>query len=615
MNVARIDWIGAVAALALAVVACSPRAEQRPFTVARTSPELGTAGVPLLLNDSVTVYFTADVLPVTLTADTVLVVDERGDRVPGSLSVGANWVAFHPVPPLTSELTDGSFRPGSTYRLLLAGSPRPDAIRARDGRRLRESVAFDLRTASLAERPMGLPAPLRPPAADVPFAMHAADFAQPLPAAQPRLQLHFSLPLLPSSVTPDAFEVTLLDGGRIEEIVPRRVRVVTWSLDALPGSSVELDLGALPARRRGGEPRPLRPGTLVNVSLRRGSTSVLDYGGRQPLPGSSQWSVVPGGSLILAEWPAPDDVMAADDGLSPTFEARDGGIRPRVRKEAGNGQLGIFRPSTDTTLRAGAPFDRGDGTIVTSDGSDFPFLAVDVPAGVTVRLDASAGPVRLLSCGSVRVGGHVEIAAAPQPLPARRAQQPVRELIAAAPVAVLAAGEIEIQGRVSSHAGSAGDNTCLLLASAGGLDLRGMVGELPFHTMLAFETGGSAIQGARGQSVVFVATFSYGLADGADFVVQGVTPWRLLPPDREAGVAELVDASPGLEIRWQAAPRDPVRPTLPDLALGRVGRLQTVRDQEDIVASAGSFVRFALTARVRSEAPVPKVRELRIRDR
>lgn len=612
---ARIHCIRAIAALVLAVAACSPPASERPFAVSRTSPDLGPASVPLLLNDAVTVYFTAEVLPVSVTPDAVVVVDERGERVPGSLAVGSNWVAFHPLPPLTADLVDGSFRPGGVYRLLLAGSPRPDAIRARDGRRLREAMAFELRIASLAECPTGLPAPLRPPAVDVPFAMHTADLAQPLPAAQPRLQLHFSQPLLPSSVTPAAFEVTLLDGGVVEEIVPRRVRAITWSLDAFPGSSVELDLGALPARVRGGDPRPLRPGTLVNVSLRRGSQSVRDYAGRPPLHASSLWSVVPGGEIVLAEWPAADDVIKADDGLSPTFETRTGGIRPRVRKEAGNGRLGVFRPRTDTTLRAGAPFDRGDGAIVVSDGSDFPFLAIDIPAGVTVRIDGSAGPVRLLSCGSARLAGHVAIAAAPQPLPARRAQQPVHELMAAMPVVVLAAGEIEIQGRVTSDAGPTGDGACLLLASAGGLDLRGMAGELPFHTLLAFEAGGSAIQGARGQSVVFVATFTYGLADGSDFLVQGMTPWRLLPSDRDAGIAEFVDASAELDIRWQAAPRDPVRPSAPDLTLGRVGRLQAVSDQGDIAASAGSFVRLALSARVRSGAPVPRVREVRIRER
>ncbi len=604
-------------ALATLVVlaACSRSGDRPAFHVARTAPDVAPGTAPLLLNDSVTVYFSADVMPVSVTPDSFVVIDERGDRVPGSLTMGTNWVAFHPTPPFAPDLADGSFRPGGVYRLLIAGSPRPDAVRARDGRRLDQPATFELRVAGLEDRPSGLPAPLRPVAADVPFVMHVPEAALPVPADEPRLQVHFSLPLLPSSVTSEAFEVTLLDGAAVEEIVPRRVRVVTWSLDALPGSSVEIDLGAMPRRLRGGASRPLRAGTLVNVALRSGATSVLDYAGRAPLQASAQWSVVPGGSLAIAEWPAAKDTLAADDELSPTFESRAGGIRPRVRVEAGDGSLGVFRPRVDTVLRAGEPFDRGDGRIVVSNGSEFPFLAIDVPTGVTVRVDAANGPVRLLACGSVRIAGVLVVDGPPRALQHRRLQQPVADLAASVSVALIAAGGIEVTGAITSTAPPQPDATCLLLASAGPLDLRHMTGELPFHTLLAFESGGEAIRGARGQSVPCVATFTYGVAPGAAFVVQGTTSWRQLPFDRDAGVVEIVDASDDLDIAWQAAPADPVRRSEPDTTLGRVGRLQPVRHGEAISAGPGAFVRFSLTARVRSGQEPARVRELRIRER
>ena len=54
------------------------------------------------------------------------------------------------------------------------------------------------------------------------------------------------------------------------------------------------------------------------------------------------------------------------------------------------------RPQADITLRPGVPFDRGDGVLVQSVGADFPFLAIDIPAGVRVRVESSV-PVQLLA--------------------------------------------------------------------------------------------------------------------------------------------------------------------------------------------------------------------------
>ena len=120
-------WVGGVLLLA----ACSRVAPApEPFRITRVSPQLDAQSPRLLLNDSITVYFSADVLPVSVTSDSVTLLDERGLSIPGSLRVGANWVTFQPTPPVTAELNDGSFRPGGAYWLMVAGSPRPDAVRA-----------------------------------------------------------------------------------------------------------------------------------------------------------------------------------------------------------------------------------------------------------------------------------------------------------------------------------------------------------------------------------------------------------------------------------------------------------------------------------------------------
>lgn len=612
MHMARLRvWLLAIAALGSAC-ARSSRAPTS-FQVVRTSPDLGADRAPLLLNDSLTVYFSAPVQPLSVTADSFTLVDEQGHRVPGELLVGANWVTFQPAPPLTPELDDGSFRPGAVYRLLVAGSPRPDAVRAVDGRRLAAAAAFAVRIADRDDRPSALPAPLRPPGAEVPFVLRTPATVQQLPADAPRLQLHFSQPLLPSSVVADAFDILLL-GTPIETLLPRSVRVVRSRLDDLPGSTVEIDLGALPRRAGDGVPAPLRPGDSISVALRRGGASLRDYGGEPPLPSPPLWwTVVAGGSVAFVEWPAGDMPLPAEDALQPAFEVRGGVIRPRVRVEAGNGELGLFRPTRDTVLRPGTPFDRGDGTLVVSRGQHFPFLAIDVPAGITVTVDASAGPVELLACGGVRLAGAVELLAAPTPLPPRRSLS-VAELARAAPVAIIAAGDIDVRGVVQASTPVPADDTCLLLAAAGSIDL---AGELPFQTMLAVESGhaAGAIDGPRGQSVVFATSFTHGVAAGADLRVRGLTPWRQLPVDRDGGVLHLREPAPDLEVGWQSVPADPVRRGAPDPTASRMGRVQPAADGDTLATGAGAFVRFEFSARVRADQPVPRLRELRLCDR
>ncbi|MBL8755550.1 MAG: Ig-like domain-containing protein [Planctomycetes bacterium] len=607
----------AVGLLVLGLAACSRQAEPpAPLTIARTSPALDDAAAPLLLNDSITVYFSDAIQPVSVTTDSVTLVDEAGRQVPGILRASANWVTFEPLPPFARTLDDGSYLPGASYRLLVAGSPRPDAVRALDGRRLATPAAFPVRIARLDERPQGLPAPLRPLGNELPFFLRPADeLERQLPANEPRIYLQFTQPLLPPSVVPEAFRITLIAQPPVE-LRPRRVRIVPTRFDPI-GTTVEIDLGAIPVRVDGVTLPQLAPGGIVSVALGRGADSVLDYTGAPPIPSPAQlWSVVAGSSVALVQWPSGGDALHDDAELSPGFEVRSNGLRPRIRVECGDGSLGVFRPRADVVLRPGQPFDRGDGEVVVSRGDRFPFLAIDVPAGVRVRVESGASPVQLLACGSVHIAGELELVAVAAPVPPRQLQHPVAELAAAVPVALVAAGPITVEGRIATNAPPVDGRTTLLLASAATIDLRGPI---PFQTLLAVEANDEAtamaIRGARGQSIVFDPTFTYGPAPGAEFVVRALTPWRALPIDRDSGRAHLVEPSPELKVAWQVAPADPARDHQPDLTLGRVGRLQPLRDGDTIAFPAGSFVRFELSAAVRAGQPLPRLQELRLTDR
>lgn len=605
----------ALALVALVTPACwrsPPRSE--PFEVVRTSPSLGADDAPLLLNDSVTVYFSDLVQPLSVTEDSVTVVDEAGRHVPGSLRVGANWVTFEPEPPLAADLGDGSFRPGATYRLFLAGSPRPDAVRAADGRRLLAPSTWWIRIADDAQRPAGLSSLLRPPATDLPFLLRTPEVPQLLPVDAPRLRLHFTLPVLPTSVSPDAVTIRLL--RNLAVLRPRGMRVVTSRLDQFPGSTLEIDLGSLPPLLDGGNVA-LRAGDYLSIELNQGPAPLTDYAGTPVLPGMAQWwSVVEGSRLALAEWPSGERAYVGDDPLLPGFEVRAGVIRPRVRVEAGDGSLGVFRPEQDTRLCPGEAFDRGDGRIVRSHGADFPFTAIDVPAGVTVTIDATAGPVRLLACGSVRIGGTLQLIDRPVPLRVRRFETPATDFLTEASIAVLAAGDVHVTGAIRTVQKTPSDGSPLTLLCAGRMYLHG---ELPFHTLLAIEApadGGVAIVGARGQAIVAPpAVFTPGVAPGADIWVRGYTPWRQLPPDRDGGTVRLVEAAPGIAAAWQGAPADPLVPGEPDRRVGRHSQPQPVLDRDPIVTGPGGFVRFELVARVLHGTPLPTVREVLLIDR
>ena len=602
--------------VALLAAACWHRtATPTAFEVLRTSPNLGSDSEPILLNDSITIYFSDTLQALSVTPDSVSLVDEEDRPVRGSLRVGSNWAAFQPEPPLTRELTDGSLRPGGSYRLFVAGYPRHDAVRASDGRRLAAAVAFHVRVAGLRDRPPGLPAPLRPPMTELPFVLRTQDPPlQMVPANAPRLRLRFTLPVLPTTAAAESFEVLLMRNP-IETLMPRSVRVVPSRLpDDIPGSTVEIDLGGL-LRQDGSGPVALKPSDLISVALKAGPNALRDYAGNTSLPASPwYWVVAAGSSLALAEWPGDDGAdrpIVDGDPAVPGFEVRAGVMRPRVRVEAGDGSLGIFRPQRDTTLRPGEPFDRGDGQIVTSRGAVFPFLAVDIPAGVSVTIDARAGPVQILCCADLRIAGSVELLGLAQPMQGRYLQVvPVRDLLEGAPVALVAAGDVQVRGTVTARTPVAAESTPLTLATAGRMDLNGA---LPFNTILALEAEGPAVKGVLGQTKVVSATFTYGIARGASFVASGFTSWRQLPWDRDGGVVQ-ADADPELRIGWQFAPADIHRRREPDLRRG-LARSQPVADQDRIVVEPGAFVRFELTAQLTDSRPLPKVRELRIVDR
>ncbi len=599
--------------LGLALGAGCHRPAPPAFEVMHTSPALDAGSGPLLLNDAITVYFSAPVAALSVTSDSVHVVDARGNQVPGQLRVGENWVTFAPRPPLSAELVDGSFQPGEGYELRLAGYPRPDAVRAADGRRLSVGHVWPFRAASVDHREAGLPAPLRPLAADLPLVLRAAEAPQALPIDAAVMRLHFSLPLLPTSVTPAALVIQSLRD--MATLSPGRVRAVTSAVDLHPGSSVEIELSATPARQGGGV-LTLQPGDLISVSLRFDATGLQDYQGNTVLPAPPQfWTVVPGAAVTLLELPGAAEAFVDDTSLEPGFEVRGGVVRPRVRVEAGDGSLGVFHPQRDTVLRPGTPFDRGDGVLVASRDGRFAFRSIEVPKGVIVTLDCSAGPVWLTALGSVVMAGELALRGAPVPLAERQlAPVPAASLFDLGAPLLLAAGDVHLSGRVTTDTTAEGDSTPFVVAAAGHVHLGG---ELPFRTLLAVEASraggaGPAVHGPRGQTLLRSVEFTYGLAPGTTCEARGFSPWQQLPDGRGGGVVQVRDGDAELRLSWQATPADAIVADAPDLTPGRTGRLQPLFDGERVAVGERAFVRFAFEATLRHDRRLPSLRLLRL---
>lgn len=594
--------------------ACGPTAARvEPFAVVRVTPD-PAAGSPLALNDAISICFSGDVAPSSVTEDSCSVVDEGGHRVPGSLRVSGSHVSFLPRPPLAADLSDGSFAPGRRYRVLLAGMPRPDAIRAADGRWLECAAVFEFRTAARETPGAAL---LRVPLPGLPFWLVEPEVPQQVAVDAPLLRLRFTAPVAPWSVQPNALLVRRY-GNPIEAIMPSRVRLVVGAGEEPPGCALEIDLTGPLRDAQGQLVRPLRAGDLLSVSLGATAAPLRDYSGT-PVFATIEpcWTVVTGGAVARLQWPSADAGPLASDGVLPGFEVHGGLMVPKARTETGSGKLGLFRPLRSTRIAPGEPFDRGDGVMVAAVDGRLEFLAIDIPAGVVVTVDATTAPMRLLAVGGARIAGELQVRASPQTARRLRPGAPVEDAIESAPVALAVAGDLVVAGRVVGPTELAADSVALCLASAGRVEL---LTDLPFNTLLAVGAdddvdSGPAIRGSRGQATVVGVSFTRGVPHDARWTATASSDWLQVPADLTQVWLEVLDGTPEFLVRWQEAPPDPVRARLPDLSPGKASRWLPVQPHEPVALAPRSFVRFTVAADVAAGMPLPGLRAVRVVER
>ncbi|MEY3160020.1 MAG: Bacterial Ig-like domain [Planctomycetota bacterium] len=607
-----------LAALAAACARGDGQVAAEPFVVTRITPDPG--GGPLLLNQQVTLSFSAPLDPDSARGDAFQVVDEAGRKVQGRVLVGHQSLTFEPRVPLRPELDDGSFRPDTTYRVLVAGYPRPGGLRAADGRMLQEGRSHTFRTVQRDAAAQGFPTPLLPVAGGtIPFVLQSNPAPQWLPLDQPRLRMQFTLPVLPSSLSLGAFDVALVkreQGAQVLRVEPATCRLVGADplLGTMPGTAVEL--GFRRELRVAGTERTvaLEAGDVVVVTLASGDAALRDWSDRRvsTLPGQSSqwWEVVAGAGPGLLEWPGSRTLVAGTDPLQPGLEVlRDGRARPALRVEAGDGSLGTFRPVRDTRIARGATFDRGDGTLVVDRDGALPFLAVDIPAGVTVEVDAREGALRLLACGWVRVEGTLLVSGTPVPTRLRAGElTSFGTLAEAAPVLVAAGGGIRVGGAIRAS-GSLAEGSLAALASAGPLDL---AGSIPPATLLGLEPGARGLTGSAERAVPVLLRMTPGLPPGTELQLEAATEWFAVPTECSAARLDWLSADPGYQLLVQSIPGDPFRPERPDPRAERASAPLPVLVGSRVQFLPGGFLRVCFQCRVRGKDPLPLLHGLRL---
>jgi hypothetical protein len=566
------------------------------------------AGERLHLNREIKVEFNTEIDPLTGNQWTVLVLDESGHAVPGERKVGTRSVTFEPLPPLSPDLSDGSFQVDRTYTLHVVGFPKQNSVKSASGRVLEKGFSQEFRTVSL--HPDGYPSPLLPVGIGIePFRLRTEGGGSRLVAVgSGRLQIPFTLPVFPTSLSPESFEVRIFRlGGGVDPVSPSMVRLLSLPrpIDPYPGSTVELVLGDV----------DLVQGDLVAVRLTGGFHALRDYRGRELDLGLSipLWTAVEGDRIPLAEWPDGDESFQVPPGGPPSFHVGpDGLIRPRLCVEAGAGELGEFRPVRDTVLRPGVPFDRGDGMLVRSQGPQFEFLAVDIPPGVTVRVVAEE-PVRILACGSIRVGGTLRLET-PVATTSYTTGQGVAcaVLLRESGLTLLAAGDIAVTGEVVSAGIESGASPLTMVAGVG----IHLLGSIPPQTVLAYSKGVQLTGAAADLTPIHVLTsITEGLPAGVELEVEGWSRWRAIPASHLGPIRVSVEPNPrpgGVEVFVQVAPPDPLDPSSPDRRSQILEQPRTLPIPGGLDVPPGGFVRILLRARIAGGAPLPTLRRIQL---
>jgi hypothetical protein len=192
----------------------------------------------VFLNQKLVFVFDKPLDPQSVTERTLRIQASDGSYVRGERMVRGNIVEFLPVPPLSPDLADGSFRPGETYSIQIPHFPWPITIHGLRGELLVKVPSKTWKAVDPGNLPEGYPSPLLPNSPPGPFVLlPPPQFV--LEGGEPVLRLRFNHSLYPPSVRPEAFRI-LSRSGLVQDIPIGRTRILPREGPGGFGSIVEI---------------------------------------------------------------------------------------------------------------------------------------------------------------------------------------------------------------------------------------------------------------------------------------------------------------------------------------------------------------------------------------
>ncbi len=229
--------------------------EKESFSIVRFLQE-GRADVRL--NERLILRFSNEVDRSSVTADTVVLRDDRGMMARGTWSVRGREVYFLPALPVKPDCSDVGIAPGRNYTVRVSGFPGYCALRSTKGVHLAKSAIFSFHAISESKDRLASFVDPKPESGPLIVKVNGAPVAELKPEGievQPgsALELTFSEPLFPISVFESQGKLIRID----KEI------------------GVDLELDALPylARITAGEPR----GAVIVLEPRGGFLAGRQY--------------------------------------------------------------------------------------------------------------------------------------------------------------------------------------------------------------------------------------------------------------------------------------------------------------------------------------------------
>jgi hypothetical protein len=104
----------------------------------------------VFLNEDLVFFFSGEVDRASVTRASIDI-RSGNDEARGSLQVDGDRVRFVPAPVLSSDLSDGGYRPGAEYSVSIKGFPQPDGVRGAHGEPLARTRSWSFRTVAVTE--------------------------------------------------------------------------------------------------------------------------------------------------------------------------------------------------------------------------------------------------------------------------------------------------------------------------------------------------------------------------------------------------------------------------------------------------------------------------------